>query len=324
MGPGASGPCESGPGGSGPGDARLPALLRPADLVLPLATLLGLAERPGEGHGLGPLDPDLCRELAAAAVASPLTELCVTVTDAGGIAIGHGCAKLPPATRTKAGRGRAGGVSEDKATAEREPGLSPFSLPARVNLTITADRLALLATAGPPRAARPPGTAATTGRPDPPGGSLTHAADPDPPGWSLTRSADPGPPGGYGTWVLTLPGGTTRTVSLEPVPTFSCDHRHESHAYQPNAKLRHLVQVRDYTCTFPTCSRHARDSDFEHAAPYDKGGRTCACNAGARSRTCHQVKQSPGWTVTQPRPGFHQWETPAGRRYTQGPKRYPA
>jgi hypothetical protein len=86
------------------------------------------------------------------------------------------------------------------------------------------------------------------------------------------------------------------------VPTFDCDHRHESRACQPNDKLRHLVQVRDH----------------------DKGGRTCVCNAGARSRACHQVKQSKGWTVTQPQPGWHQWQTPAGRTYTQGPKRYPA
>jgi hypothetical protein len=72
----------------------------------------------------------------------------------------------------------------------------------------------------------------------------------------------------------------------------------------------------------PPCSRHARETDFEHAVPYDQGGMTCAGNAGARSRQCHRVKQSKGWDVTQPRPGWHQWETPAGRVYAQGPKRY--
>ncbi len=36
-----------------------------------------------------------------------------------------------------------------------------------------------------------------------------------------------------------------------------------------------------------------------------------------------QVKQSPGWAVTQPRPGYHQWTTPSGRQYTKGPKEYP-
>ena len=58
--------------------------------------------------------------------------------------------------------------------------------------------------------------------------------------------------------------------------------------------------------------------------PYDQGGKTCACNAGARSRACHRIKQTPGWNVTQPQPGWHRWQTPAGRVYTQEPKRYPA
>ena len=35
------------------------------------------------------------------------------------------------------------------------------------------------------------------------------------------------------------------------------------------------------------------------------------------------VKQSPGWNLTQPQPGWHQWTTPRGRTYTQGPKHYP-
>ena len=298
-GPGYNSPVGKGPGDNGPGGGgnsatpparpgATPSSARMADLVLPLATLLGLAERPGEGHGLGPLDPQLCRELATAAAGSPWTRLCVTVTTPDGIAAGHGCARplrkqritAPPRTAIPAG-----GTGP------------PMALPARLNLTITAGRLAeLTAATGPPGQAP----------------------------WSFTPDNNPGPPGGPGSWTLTLPGGRQLTVPLEPVPAFDCDHRHESHAYQPNDALRHLVQVRDGNCTFPPCSRHAKDSDFEHAVPYDKGGRTCACNAGARSRACHQVKQSPGWNVAQPRPGWHQWTTPAGRTYTQGPKHYPA
>ena len=106
------------------------------------------------------------------------------------------------------------------------------------------------------------------------------------------------------------------------VPTHDCDHRYQTDSYVPGDRLRRLVQVRDHQCTFPTCSRAARESDFEHAVPYDKGGKTDACNAGARSRRCHQVKQSPGWTVTQPKPGWHQWTTPTGRSYTQEPWQY--
>ena len=68
-----------------------PAPPRLTDLTVPLATLLGPPTRPGESHGFGPLDPALCRALAALAAASPHTTCCVTVTDPDGHAIGHGC-----------------------------------------------------------------------------------------------------------------------------------------------------------------------------------------------------------------------------------------
>jgi len=233
-----------------------PSLAARANLTFPLTTLLQLGERPGAGHGLGPLDPALVRDIAATAATNPDSEFCLTITNNEGEAVAHGCAK--PA-RTK---------KPDSTAASRD---------------------------GPP-----PGT-----------------------GWALTRRDEPGPPGGYGTWTLTLPGGRHLVVKLMAVPVTDCDHQHESHGYQPSDTLRHLVQIRDGTCTFPTCSTHARESDFEHAVPYDQGGKTCACNGGARSRRCHHVKQSDGWTVTQPRPGWHQWKTPSGRTYTRGPMRYP-
>ena len=111
-------------------------------------------------------------------------------------------------------------------------------------------------------------------------------------------------------------------MRFDAVPTHDCDHRHQVTTYQPSEKLRRLVQVRDHECTFPPCSRPAHESDFEHAIPYHKGGKTCACNAGARSRRCHQVKQMQGWSVTQPKPGWHVWTTPTGRTYVQEPWRY--
>jgi hypothetical protein len=191
-----------------------------------------------------------------------------------------------------------------------------------VNLTVTAARLTELARAE--RAANQD-TEGTRQNPEDARHNPEEPEDPVgcPGAWFFVRTADPGPPGGFGSWELTLPDGRILAVKLEPVATFECDHRHESHAYQPNDTLRHLVQIRDQVCTFPTCSRHARESDFEHATPYDKGGKTCMCNAGARSRACHQVKQSAGWNVTQPKPGWHQWTTPSGRVYVQEPKRYP-
>ena len=67
-----------------------------------------------------------------------------------------------------------------------------------------------------------------------------------------------------------------------------------------------------------------QESDFEHAQPFDQGGKTCGCNCWACSRSCHQLKQSDGWTVTEVSPGYHQWTTPSGRVYTQEPWQYPA
>jgi hypothetical protein len=142
-------------------------------------------------------------------------------------------------------------------------------------------------------------------------------------GPSFTRTSDhQPPPDGYGTWQLQI-AGQDLTVTLIPIPVTECDHRYQSTGYRPSALLRHLVEVRDGECTQPTCVRAAPRCDFEHATPWHKGGRTCTCNGGCRCRRDHQVKQSPGWTVTQPRPGYHQWTTPAGRTYTTEPMRYP-
>jgi hypothetical protein len=66
------------------------------NLTITLPTLLDLAERPGELGGIGPIDPALARDLAAAAATNPKTTWCVTVTDQQGHAIGHGCARPEP------------------------------------------------------------------------------------------------------------------------------------------------------------------------------------------------------------------------------------
>jgi hypothetical protein len=95
------------------------------------------------------------------------------------------------------------------------------------------------------------------------------------------RPPGTGPPGGYGTWRLQpVPGGPDLTVDLEPIPVTDCDHRHETGAHDPSDKLRHLVQIRDGECTWPPCRRAAERCDFEHALPWEQGGKTCACNAG--------------------------------------------
>ena len=121
-GPGGSGPGGPGSGGPGPGGPDTPpppagpaggavraGFAGRVTLTVPLATVTGLADRPGELGGLGPVDPWLARDLAAAAAQNPKTTWCVTVTDEHGHAIGHGCARPEPKShRKRAGPGPPG------------------------------------------------------------------------------------------------------------------------------------------------------------------------------------------------------------------------
>ena len=119
-----------GDGGSGPPVPPDPAGPRPPGagvrpsgfvgrlhLTVPLATLLGLADRPGEIPGLGPVDPWLARDLARAAAANPKTTWCLSVTDGQGHVIGHGCARAAPANRNK----QPGGRPRPRAPEGRDP-----------------------------------------------------------------------------------------------------------------------------------------------------------------------------------------------------------
>jgi len=245
-------------------DGPAPAPIRPAakiNLTIPLATLLGLAEHPGEAAGFGPIDAALARALAAQAASHPATTWCITVTGPDGHPLAHGCAR--------------------KGRRKRETG----------------------------RRTRPPA----------PGGQ---------------PSGGGGPPGGYRTWRLrsgrlgrvsgTRQAGLPElTADLEPIPVSNCDHRHQASAHDPSPALRHLVEIRDGTCTWPPCQRDAARCDYEHTTAFENGGLTCACNGGPRCRHHHHQKQAAGWRLEQSQPGYHTWTTPAGRTYTSGPTQYP-
>jgi Domain of unknown function (DUF222) len=105
-------------------------------LTIPAVTLLGLADRPGEMPGIGPIDPDLARDLAESAARNPRSTWCFTVTDSQGHAIGHGCARPAPAARRKA-----------RAKPDKPGGPDP---PSRARFTFTP--------AGPPGASGGYGT----------------------------------------------------------------------------------------------------------------------------------------------------------------------
>ena len=164
--------------------------------------------------------------------------------------------------------------------------------------------------------ARPEPKAVTGNTPDP--------ARPDRPG-SPSR-----PPAGTGRPAGTAPGGCAPPdpgpdliITLESLTTDPCDHRHQASGHDPGARLRHLIQVRNATCTSPVCRRPAAQCDVDHNTPYEAGGRTCRCNTGPKCRHDHRLKQHPKWTVDQLPDGTFRWTTPSGRTYTTEPTRYP-
>jgi hypothetical protein len=87
----------------GPGTAH-PAGPVPAgpswiNLTVPAATVLDLADRPGEISGTGasgPADAETCRQLADALARNPAARWCITVVDRAGRAVAHGCARAGP------------------------------------------------------------------------------------------------------------------------------------------------------------------------------------------------------------------------------------
>ena len=305
------------------------APIRPAariNLTIPLATLLGLADHPGEAIGFGPIDAALARDLAAQAAGHPATKWCVTVTDPEGHPLAHGCAKpgrrkperprtRPPAPGSRP-RGSQPSDARPRTPGSRRPGSgqpSDTRPPARDG-----------ASDGPQLGA-PPGTTTPPRSGDPARGPS--------PGVSSSSGISIAALGGYGTWRLRLPGPTRRqrggrgwpdlAVDLEPIPVDDCDHRHQTSGHDPSDRLRHLVEIRDGNCSWPPCRRDARRCDYEHTVPWEQGGLTCACNGGPRCRHHHHAKQARGWKLEQNQPGYHTWTTPAGRTYTAGPVAYP-
>ncbi len=120
-----------GPGG---GAGEIPAgFAARVNLTIPLATLLGLAERPGTLSRTGPVDPALARELAAAAARSPRSTWCITVTGTDHRPLAHGCGRPPPRDRDKRGTARppATGpfISPAMTTARPEPAPSGWTSP---------------------------------------------------------------------------------------------------------------------------------------------------------------------------------------------------
>jgi hypothetical protein len=116
--------------------------------------------------------------------------------------------------------------------------------------------------------------------------------------------------------------GWELTFTVRPLAAGDCPHQRESAGYQPSPGLRHVIMVRQRTCSFPGCRRPASRCDQDHTVPYDRGGRTCECNLAPLCRRHHQAKQVRGWRLEQPAPGTLVWRLPHGRSYRVAPEPY--
>ena len=206
-GPAQDGPAQDGPAQDGPAvgrgnsqagqvtDAGHP--LARINLTIPLATLLGLAEHPGEAAGFGPIDPALARDLAAQAAGNPGTAWCITVTDPVGHPVAHGCARRGEPKRKSPRR------TQPPDADERPPGSSTRR---------TGHR------SGPPRPGQSP---ASTARP--PSGSGTWRLQ-------LPTPTGAGPPGQPNSPSLTV------DLEPIPVTSCDHRHRSAGHDPSPRLR----------------------------------------------------------------------------------------
>ena len=114
----------------------------------------------------------------------------------------------------------------------------------------------------------------------------------------------------------TRPRDGAWTFTITPLGGPSCEHASETPGYRPSPGLRHLVEIRQPTCSYPGCRRPAAGCDLDHTVAYHRGGRTCLCNLAPLCRRHHRVKQTRGWALEQTSPGVLTWTTPSGRSYT--------
>ena len=93
------------------------------NLTVPLTTLLGLTQTPGQAAGYGPLDADTARVLACAVAGHRATRWQITVTAPDGTALAHGTA--PGRTRISVSGPAGNGPQDSRPQGSRPQGGRP-------------------------------------------------------------------------------------------------------------------------------------------------------------------------------------------------------
>jgi hypothetical protein len=93
-------------------------------------------------------------------------------------------------------------------------------------------------------------------------------------------------------------------------------------SYRVPQDLKNWLQVRDVTCRFPGCSRHAARCEIDHTRDWAHDGQTRHDNLAHLCKSHHILKHKTDWQVAQARDGTGNltWTSPAGRNYTTEPE----
>jgi hypothetical protein len=279
-------------GRDGPGCHGLPRWLQPKNpgrtrLTVPWRTLTGLGPEPGDLSWIGPITPGQARDLAAAAAADPSCTWRLIITDDDGHATAITTLRTPRSTSPP------GLVSEVTVTIQQTlaAGL------AEDGQTLDWITAAITRLTDGPANFTPPGR----GRADP-----AKLSD-------LLTKAIP---------AANIAAAEAAARAAADLAAGGCAHTMEAPGYRVPDGLRRWLNTRDRICRNPICRRPAVGCDQDHTLAYHRGGRTCPCNLCALCRVHHQLKQLPGWQLTQDAQGYFTWRTPAGLTYRKEPYRY--
>jgi hypothetical protein len=93
-------------------------------------------------------------------------------------------------------------------------------------------------------------------------------------------------------------------------------------SYRVPQDLKNWLQIRDATCRFPGCSRHAARCEIDHTRDWAHDGQTRHDNLAHLCKSHHTLKHKSDWQVAQARDGTGNltWTSPAGRDYTTEPE----
>ncbi|MDQ1575613.1 MAG: hypothetical protein QOH55_763 [Microbacteriaceae bacterium] len=93
-------------------------------------------------------------------------------------------------------------------------------------------------------------------------------------------------------------------------------------SYRVPQDLKNWLQVRDVTCRFPGCSRHAARCEIDHTRDWANNGQTRHNNLAHLCKSHHILKHKSDWQVAQARDGTGNltWTSPAGRNYVTEPE----